>query len=171
MNLLHKAKQNQEARMLEVTKSGIKLSADTAMLIGQTNFEILNYRRTKIMPELNYSYRQLSFNQGDHQNYSLEKIYQSKSKKYLKLTKWGLQFQESHSLLVVLYQLPLINLHKIKSSLPFCTGAGRYQEEDLSTWRVSRNRTIKATGNSRVNGTNPTARITIKNQSRNANTL
>ena len=87
MNLLHKAKQNQEASMLEVTKSGIKLSADTAMLIGQTNFEILNYRRTKIMPELNYSYRQLSFNQGDHQNYSLEKIYQSKSKKYLKLTK------------------------------------------------------------------------------------
>ena len=122
MNLLHKAKQNQEASMLEVTKSGIKLSADTAMLIGQTNFEILNYRRTKIMPELNYSYRQLSFNQGDHQNYSLEKIYQSKSKKYLKLTKWGLQFQESHSLLVVLYQLPLINPHKIKSSLPFCTG-------------------------------------------------
>ena len=171
MNLLHKAKQNQEARMLEVTKSDIKLSADTAMLIGQTNFEILNYRRTKIMPELNYSYRQLSFNQGDHQNYSLEKIYQSKSKKYLKLTKWGLQFQESHSLLVALYQLPLINLHKIKSSLPFCTGAGRYQEEDLSTWRVSRNRTIKATGNSRANGTNPTARITIKNQSRNANTL
>ena len=47
MIMLHKAKQNQEARMLEVTKSGIKLSADTAMLIGQTNFEILNYRRKK----------------------------------------------------------------------------------------------------------------------------
>ena len=35
-------------------------------LIGQTNFEILNFRRAKIMPELNYSCRQLSFNEGDH---------------------------------------------------------------------------------------------------------
>ena len=42
------------------------MCADTAMLIGQTNFEILNYRREKILPELNYSYRQLSFNQRDH---------------------------------------------------------------------------------------------------------
>ena len=38
MNLLYKAKQNQEASMLEVTKSSIRLCADTAMLIGQTNF-------------------------------------------------------------------------------------------------------------------------------------
>ena len=66
MNLLYEAKQNQEASMLEVTKSGIRLCADTAMLIGQTNFEILNFRRAKIMPELNYSYRQLPFDQGDH---------------------------------------------------------------------------------------------------------
>ena len=36
------------------------------MLIGQTNFEILNIFRAKIMPELNYSYRQLSYDQGDH---------------------------------------------------------------------------------------------------------
>ena len=66
MNLLYEAKQNQEASMLEVTKSGISLCADTAMLTGQTNFEILNFRKAKIMPKLNYSYRQLSFNQGDH---------------------------------------------------------------------------------------------------------
>ena len=45
------------------------------------------------MPELNYSYKQLSFDPGTNQNYSLETIYQSKSKTYLKLTKWGLQFQ------------------------------------------------------------------------------
>ena len=38
MNLLYKAKQNQEATMLEVTKSSIRLCTDTAMLIGQTNF-------------------------------------------------------------------------------------------------------------------------------------
>ena len=47
-------------------KSGIRLCADTAMLIGQTNFEILNFHRTIIMPEQYYSYRKLSFNQGDH---------------------------------------------------------------------------------------------------------
>ena len=42
------------------------MCADTAMLIQQTNFEILNFRRAKIMPELNYNYRQLSFDQEDH---------------------------------------------------------------------------------------------------------
>ena len=66
MNMLYEAKQNQEASMLEVTKNGIRLCADTAMLIGQTNFEILSFRRAQIMAELNYSYRQLSFDQGDH---------------------------------------------------------------------------------------------------------
>ena len=52
--------------MLEVTKSSIRLCAGTAILIGQTNFEILNFRMAKKMPELNCSYRQLSFDQGDH---------------------------------------------------------------------------------------------------------
>ena len=66
MNLLYEAKENQEASTLEVTKSGIRLCADTATLTGSTNFEILNFRRAKTMPELNYSYRQLSFDQGDH---------------------------------------------------------------------------------------------------------
>ena len=53
MNFLYEAKKNQEASMLEVTKSSIRLCADTAMLIGQTIFEILNFRRAKMMPELN----------------------------------------------------------------------------------------------------------------------
>ena len=75
MNLLYEAKQNQEASMLEVTKSGIRLCADTAMLIGQTNIEILSFRRAKIMPELRYRHSQLSFNKGTTQNYSLETIY------------------------------------------------------------------------------------------------
>ena len=35
MNLLYEAKQNQDGSMLEVTKSGIRLCADTAMLIRQ----------------------------------------------------------------------------------------------------------------------------------------
>ena len=51
MNILYEAKQNQEANMLEVTKSGIRLCAGTAMLIEQTNFEILSFSRVKTMPE------------------------------------------------------------------------------------------------------------------------
>ena len=52
MNMLYEARQNQEAGMLEVIKSSIRLCADTAMLIGQTKFEILSFRRAKMMPEL-----------------------------------------------------------------------------------------------------------------------
>ena len=137
MNMLYEAKQNQESNMLEVKNNGIRLCEDTAMLIGQTNFEILSFRRAKIMLELNYSCRQLSFDQGTTQNYSLGIIYQSKSKIYLKLTKRGLQFHKSQLLLVVPYQFPLINLHKVKSSLLFCAEARRHQEEDLRTCRVS----------------------------------
>ena len=44
----------------------IRLCVDTEMLIGQTNFELLNFRRAKIMAELNYSYVSLSFDQGNH---------------------------------------------------------------------------------------------------------
>ena len=44
----------------------IRLWVDTEMLIGQTNFELLNFRRAKIMAELNYSYVPLSFDQGNH---------------------------------------------------------------------------------------------------------
>ena len=36
MNFLYEAKQNQESSMLEVTKSGIRLCADTAMLRSQS---------------------------------------------------------------------------------------------------------------------------------------
>ena len=161
MNMLYEAKQNQEASMLEVTKNGIRLCADTAMLIGQTNFEILSFRRAKVMPELNYSYRQLSFDQGDH-----PKLLKA-NQRYV----WCLQFQKSHLLLVVPYQYLLINLYKIKSSLLFCTGAAGHQDENLGSCRVSRTRTIKIPGNSRANGTNATTRITTKKQSRIASTL
>ena len=44
INLLCEAKKNQEASMLEVTKGGIRLCADTAMLIQQINFEILTHK-------------------------------------------------------------------------------------------------------------------------------
>ena len=59
MNMLYEAKQNQEASMLEATQSGITFHADTAILVGHPDFEILSFCQAKIMPELNY--RQLSF--------------------------------------------------------------------------------------------------------------
>ena len=65
-----------------------------------------------------------------------------------------MQFHKSQLLLVVPYQFPLINLHKIKSSPLFCAEARRHQEEDLSTCRVSRTHTINIKENSRANGTN-----------------
>ena len=52
MNMLYEAKENQEASVLEVTKSGIRLCADTSMLIVQTNFEILSLHWAKMVPEL-----------------------------------------------------------------------------------------------------------------------
>ena len=47
----------------------------------------LNFLRAKIIPDLNYCYRPLTFAKGTTQNYSLETIYKSKSKIYLKLSK------------------------------------------------------------------------------------
>ena len=68
MNMIYEDKQNQEANMLEVTRSGIRLCGDTVLLTERQTFEILSFRGAKIIPELNYSYTQLSFDQGDHPN-------------------------------------------------------------------------------------------------------
>ena len=74
--------------MLEVTEFGIRLCAGTARGIGQTSFEILSFGSAKMMPELNYDYKQLSLNptKGTIKNYSLATIYQFKSRIYLTLT-------------------------------------------------------------------------------------
>ena len=79
--------------MLEVTKSHIPLYKDTAMLVRETNFEILSLCKAKIMPQLNHSYCHLI--KGATLNYFLGIIYQSKSKKHPKLTHWSLQFKKS----------------------------------------------------------------------------
>ena len=141
------------------------------MLIGQTNFEISSFRRAKIMPELNYSCRQLSFDQGDHPKLLLGDNLPKQIKDISETNTAGFAISQKSVTLGSTYQFPLINLHKIKSSLLFCAEARRHQEEDLSTCRVSRTHTINIKENSRANGTNLKTRITITNQSRNASTL
>ena len=131
MNLSYEAKQHQETSMLEVTKSGIRLcGAETAMLIGQTNFEILNFRRAKTMPDLNYSYRQLSFDQGDHSKLLFGDNLPKQIKDISETNIVGFAISRK-SFTPSIYPFPLINLHKIKISLLFCTEAGGHQEEDL----------------------------------------
>ena len=166
--MLYEAKQNQEANIMEVRKS---LCADTAMLIGQTNFHILSFRRAKIMPELNYSYRQLSIDQGDQPKLlfgcnlpkQIKDISETNKVEFAISKK---SFTPSSSISIPPHKSP-----KNKIQPLFCTGTGEHQEEDLGTCRVSRSHTIKITENSRADGTNPTTRITTKNQSRNVSTL
>ena len=55
-----------------VFKISIKeCAADIAMILGNMNVDLLSGRREQIMAELNYSYKQLSFPQGDHPNFCL----------------------------------------------------------------------------------------------------
>ena len=162
MNLLYEAKQNQEASMLAMTKSGIRLCPDTAMLIGQTNFEILNFRSAKIMPELNYSYRQLSFDQGDQSKLLFGDNLPKQIKYIFETSKVGFAVSRKSFTPSSSISISLINLHKIKSSLLFCTAGGGYQEEDLCTCRVSRTHAIKITENSRANGITQELHIRIK---------
>ena len=117
--------------MLEVTKSSIRLCAGTAILIGQTNFEILNFRMAKKMPELNCSYRQLSFDQGDHPKLLFGDNLRKQIKDISETNKVRFAISRTPSIPSSTISIPPpINLHKIKSSLPFCTGAGgsRYMQ-------------------------------------------
>ena len=66
LDMLYQAKIKNTVDWKEIAKSSIKLCADTAMILGKVNYDLLSIRRMQIMPELNYGYRQLSFDQGDH---------------------------------------------------------------------------------------------------------
>ena len=161
MDLLYEAKQNQEASMLERTKSGIRLCADTVMLIEQTSFKILNFRRAEIMPELNYSYRQLSFDQGDHSKLLFGDNLPKQIKDISETNKVGCVISRKPFTPVSTISLPSHKSPKNKIQPPLL----------YMGWTASRGRLQKITENSRANGTNPTTRITIKNQSRNGSTL
>ena len=50
-----------QVKIKENFKILLKRCADSALLLGKANLSILDLRRQKIYPELNYNYRQLSF--------------------------------------------------------------------------------------------------------------
>lgn len=50
----------------DTIKQAIRKSVDASLLLGKANSNILNYRRENIMPELNPTYKQLSFKTGEH---------------------------------------------------------------------------------------------------------
>ena len=72
INLHHKefgktydARSSSREELIEVNSKAIKKCADTTILLGQLNYDLLAYRRKLIIPELNSSFRQLTFVQGD----------------------------------------------------------------------------------------------------------
>ena len=52
--------------LLELVKASIKKCADSAMILGNLNQDLLTLRRDSITPELNITYKHLSFLQGEH---------------------------------------------------------------------------------------------------------
>ena len=71
-----------QVKIKENFKILLKRCADSALLLGKANLNILDLRRQKFYPELNYNYRQLSFPKevhskcffGDHLPKALKEI-------------------------------------------------------------------------------------------------
>ena len=65
-NELHGVRSSSREELNEINSKGIKKCADTAMLIGTLNYDLLTCHWELIIPELNSSYPQPIFVQGDH---------------------------------------------------------------------------------------------------------
>ena len=65
-NELYGARSSSREELIEINSKAIKKCADTAMLLGKLNYDLLACIRQLIIPELNSSYQQLTFVQGDH---------------------------------------------------------------------------------------------------------
>ena len=52
--------------LLELVKASLKKCADSAMILGKLNQDLLTLRKDSITPELNIAYKNLSFPQGEH---------------------------------------------------------------------------------------------------------
>lgn len=65
-NELYLARSGSKEDLVGAVNSAVRKCADTAMLLGKLNYDLLACRREMIIPELNSSYRQLTFVQGDH---------------------------------------------------------------------------------------------------------
>ena len=65
-NELYGAQSNCREELIEINSKAIKKCAGTETLLGKSNYDLLACRKELIIPELNSSYRQLKFVQGDH---------------------------------------------------------------------------------------------------------
>ena len=66
VNELYGVRSSSREELIEINSKAIKKCVDTAMLLGKLNYDLLACRRELIIPELNSSYRQLTFVQGNH---------------------------------------------------------------------------------------------------------
>ena len=76
-------------KLLEIIKLALKYCADSAMLLEQLNSDLLSRRREFILPELNVSYRQLSYDQKAYSKWFMGIIYQRPLRTLLNKTKWS----------------------------------------------------------------------------------
>ena len=65
-NELYGARSSSRDELIEISSKAIKKCADTAMLPGKLNHDFFACIQELIIPELNSSYQQLTFVQGDH---------------------------------------------------------------------------------------------------------
>ena len=65
-NELYGARSSSREELIEINSKGIKKCRSTAMLLGRLNYDLLACHRELIIPEINSSYRQLTFVQRDH---------------------------------------------------------------------------------------------------------
>ena len=66
VNELYGVRSSSREELIEINSKAIKKCADNAMLLGELNHDLLACHRELIIPELNSSYRQLTFVQGYH---------------------------------------------------------------------------------------------------------
>ena len=77
-----------QVKIKENFKILLKRCADSALLLGKANLNILDLRRQKFYPELNYNYRQFSFPKEFIQNVFLGITCPKHLKKLQRSIKW-----------------------------------------------------------------------------------
>ena len=86
-NKLHRAKSDSTKTMSQIIKLALKYCADSAMLLGKLNSDLLSRRREFSLPGLNVSYRQLSYDQNPYSKWRLGIIYPRPLRTLLSKTK------------------------------------------------------------------------------------
>ena len=80
--------EREQAKIKENFKILLKRCADSVLLLGKANLNLIDLRRDKIFPELNYNYRQFSFPSEDQPKLLMGMTYPKYLKKLQKSIKW-----------------------------------------------------------------------------------